>query len=115
MCLPDIHTLVLGGCPDPRLLLPAPPCPAPHGRLAPLMPCLTLPHPVLPRPVPSPPCPFPTLPLPEQPVLLSSADYTNTGKKVPGVLPTLRGKPEVVGKQALPEWMMHKEVCRQAG
>jgi hypothetical protein len=26
------------------------------------------------------------------------------------VLPTLRGKPEVVGKQALPNWMMHKEV-----
>lgn len=28
------------------------------------------------------------------------------------MLPTLRGKPEVVGKQALPQWMMHKEVTK---
>lgn len=29
---------------------------------------------------------------------------------MPNVLPTLRGKPEVVGKTALPAWMMHKDV-----
>jgi hypothetical protein len=29
------------------------------------------------------------------------------------VLPTLRGKPEVVGKQALPNWMMHKDVEKE--
>lgn len=28
------------------------------------------------------------------------------------MLPTLRGKPEVVGKQALPQWMMHQEVAK---
>jgi hypothetical protein len=38
------------------------------------------------------------------------SDYESAGKAVPNVLPTLRGKPEKVGKQALPEWMMSKEV-----
>jgi hypothetical protein len=42
-----------------------------------------------------------------------SADYEKAGKDVPGVLPTLRGKPEVVGKQALPKWMMHKDVEKE--
>ena len=35
-----------------------------------------------------------------------SSGYTNSGRNVPNVLPTLRGKPEVEGKQALPAWMM---------
>jgi len=37
-------------------------------------------------------------------------DYEQAGKAVPNVLPTLRGKPEKVGKTALPAWMMYKEV-----
>lgn len=41
---------------------------------------------------------------------LSESEYTGKGAQVPGVLPTLRGKPEVVGKTALPGWMMYKEV-----
>jgi hypothetical protein len=38
------------------------------------------------------------------------SDYETAGKAVPNVLPTLRGKPEKAGKQALPEWMMNKDV-----
>lgn len=39
-----------------------------------------------------------------------SADMENSGKVVPGVLPTLRGKKEVEGKQAVPNWMLAKDV-----
>lgn len=39
-----------------------------------------------------------------------SADYEKTGKAVPNILPTLRGKKEKEGKTALPAWMMFKEV-----
>uniref|UniRef100_A0A383WA46 Phosphate transporter n=1 Tax=Tetradesmus obliquus TaxID=3088 RepID=A0A383WA46_TETOB len=38
------------------------------------------------------------------------ADMENSGKVVPGVLPTLRGKKEVEGKQAVPNWMLAKDV-----
>jgi hypothetical protein len=39
-----------------------------------------------------------------------SADYEKSGKEVPSILPTLRGKHEKEGKTALPAWMMFKEV-----
>eukprot|EP00775_Hariotina_reticulata_P006951 gene6951-7167_t len=38
------------------------------------------------------------------------ADYEKSGKVVPNILPTLRGKQEKEGKTALPAWMMFKEV-----
>jgi hypothetical protein len=34
----------------------------------------------------------------------------SNGKVVPNVLPTLRGKKEVEGKQAVPNWMLAKDV-----
>ncbi|KAF8059159.1 PHO89 [Scenedesmus sp. PABB004] len=37
-------------------------------------------------------------------------DMESSGKAVPKVLPTLRGKAEVEGKQALPNWMMARDV-----
>jgi hypothetical protein len=43
-------------------------------------------------------------------LLSCSADMESSGKDVPAVLPTLRGKKEVEGKQAVPTWMLAKEV-----